>query len=142
MNAAASPVPAELTQAATAVLTRYADALPDLSAATLCTLDGFTIASALDPTRYSAARLSAMTSTVMSVVRALGREMRFSTCHRMVLETDMGTMVFQPVRQSAIVQVCMANRHDALLGRALWEAKRIAEELAALPAMSLLHRPA
>jgi len=29
-----------------------------------------------------------------------------------------------------------------VLGRALWEAKRIAEELAALPAMSLLHRPA
>ncbi|ALF89587.1 MULTISPECIES: roadblock/LC7 domain-containing protein [Ralstonia solanacearum species complex] len=143
MNApASSPVPAELAQAASAVLARYAQTLPELSAATLATLDGFTIASALDPARYSPTRLSAMTSTVMSVVRALGREVRFNTCNRLVLETDGGTMVFQPVGRSAIVQLCMTTGHGALLGRALWETSRIAEELAALPALSLLDAPA
>ena len=138
MNAPASPVPAELAHAASAVLARYAQTLPELSAATLTTLDGFTIASALDPARYSATRLSAMSSTVMSVVRALGREVRFNTCSRMVLETDGGTMVFQPVGRSAIMQLCLSSANGAVLGRALWEASLIASELAALPALSLL----
>lgn len=138
MNVPPSPVPAELARAASTVLARYAQTMPELTAATLTTLDGFTIASSLDPARYSATRLSAMSSTVMSVVRALGREMRFSTCNRLVLETDGGTMVFQPVGHRAIMQLSLASGHGTMLGRSLWEASRIAHELAKLPALSLL----
>lgn len=92
----------------------------------MTTLDGQEIA-IYDPNRkFSAVRLSAMTSSLIAIARSVGKEVGFDGCDRLTFETPKGRIIFRPIDNKYPYLLCVVANQDAMLGHMLWMVDKIA----------------
>ncbi|MGJ7529785.1 roadblock/LC7 domain-containing protein [Variovorax sp. GB1P17] len=112
-------LPANVVLGAQTVLDDLAAPLAGLRTALVVTPDGFEIAQ-LQRSSLNIAKLAAMTSSLMAMARAVGGELAFTDCRRLVFDAEQGTVVVQPVPAVFPSLLCFVLGPDATLGRALW----------------------
>ena len=103
-----------------------------VQAAVLATVDGFEIASHSRKPSLSAETLAAMSSSLTAISSAVASEVSVKGCDRLLLESESGKIVFQPVRSVVPCTACVAVSSDVLLGRTLWALDEFARTLRAL----------
>lgn len=118
-----------LAQAGLRALENHAAPITDLHFALLSTQDGFEIASLRHSGELQASRLSAMSSSLMAMARAVGREIQTTTCKRLTFEAEGSVVVFQSIDGPAPCILCLVLGPDAVLGRALWAAGEVMQEM-------------
>jgi len=91
----------------------------------MTTLDGQEIAIYDPAQKFSAVRLSAMTSSLVAIARSVGREVDFYGCDRLLLETPNGKIIFRPVGMQHPYLLCIVVNRDAILGHTLWTVDKI-----------------
>jgi predicted regulator of Ras-like GTPase activity (Roadblock/LC7/MglB family) len=96
-----------------------------ISTVVMTTLDGQEIAIYDPAQKFSAVRLSAMTSSLVAIARSVGREVDFHGCDRLLLETPNGKIIFRPVGMQYPYLLCIVVGRDALLGHTLWTVDKI-----------------
>ncbi len=121
-------VPKEFAQNAATALNRWAAPLDGLNVALLVTPDGFEISSIVQA-EMNLTRLGAMTSSLIAMTRAVGRELHFSSCRRLVIDTEQGSVIVQPIDGKFPCLLCVVMKSDAVLGSALWSMGEIARSL-------------
>lgn len=91
----------------------------------MTTLDGQEIAIYDPGQKFSAVRLSAMTSSLVAIARSVGREVDFDGCDRLMLETPAGKIIFRPVGPEYPYLLCVVVNRDAILGHTIWTVDKI-----------------
>jgi predicted regulator of Ras-like GTPase activity (Roadblock/LC7/MglB family) len=91
----------------------------------MTTLDGQEIAIYDPGLKFSAVRLSAMTSSLVAIARSVGKEVKFDGCDRLVLETPAGKIIFRPVGHAYPYLLCVVVNRDAILGHTIWTVDKI-----------------
>jgi predicted regulator of Ras-like GTPase activity (Roadblock/LC7/MglB family) len=129
MKKIGSLVPQALADAGHKALQTHAGSLNGLEFALLATPDGFEIASLRDRSELPAGRLSAMASSLMAMARAVGREIRSPDCKRLTFEAQGSTVVFQSIDSPQACILCLVLGPEAVLGRALWAAGGVTQDL-------------
>ncbi|CAN7729953.1 roadblock/LC7 domain-containing protein [Acidovorax sp. LjRoot118] len=125
-----SPLISEaLAQTAQRALDTHAAPISGLQLALLATPDGFEIACLRNRSDLQANRLSAMASSLMAMARAVGREIQSPQCKRLTFEAEGSTVVFQSIDAPVPCILCLVLGSDALLGRALWAAGEVVQEM-------------
>lgn len=112
-------LPAHVVLGAQTALDELAAPLAGLRTALVVTPDGFEIAQ-IQRSSLNIAKLAAMTSSLMAMARAVGGELAFTDCRRLVFDAEQGTVVVQPVAAAFPSLLCFVLGPDATLGRALW----------------------
>lgn len=128
---AAVRLPLSAVQSAQRALDTLAAPLPGMRAALVTTPDGFELAS-LPCNDIDMGRLAAMTSALMAMARAVGSELAYPPCRRLVFDTPHGSVVMQPVGAKVPCHVCLVLGPEALLGGALWTLGQIEIALRAM----------
>ena len=130
MNSSSSPpIPQALAEAARRALDTHAAPITGLQLALLATPDGFEIACLRNRSELQAGRLSAMASSLMAMARAVGREIQTPQCKRLTFEAEGSTVVFQSIDAPVPCILCLVLGPDALLGRALWAAGEVMQDM-------------
>ena len=111
-------------------LDRHAASINGLQMALLVTPDGFEIACVRQRGDLQSGRLSAMASSLMAMGRAVGREIQSPACKRLVFEAQGSTVIFQSIDAPVPCILCLVLGSEAILGRALWAAGEIVQDLA------------
>ena len=122
-------MPEGVVRRANEALDKWAAAMVGLEVALVATPDGFQVAS-LKRTEINLVKLAAMTSSLIALTRAVGRELNFSACRRLILDTEMGTVVVQPVVAEFPTLICIVLNSQAVLGSALWTLGEISNWIA------------
>ncbi|AMP05231.1 roadblock/LC7 domain-containing protein [Collimonas pratensis] len=91
----------------------------------MTTLDGQEIAIYDPAQKFSAVRLSAMTSSLVAIARSVGKEVNFDGCDRLMLETPAGKIIFRPVGNQHPYLLCVVVNRDAILGHTIWTVDKI-----------------
>lgn len=68
----------------------------------MTTLDGQEIAIYDPAQKFSAVRLSAMTSSLVAIARSVGKEVNFDGCDRLMLETPAGKIIFRQIGRAHV----------------------------------------
>lgn len=122
-------VPEALAQAGQRALERHAAPVNGLQLALLVTPDGFEIACLGNRADLQTSRLSAMASSLMAMGRAVGREIQSPSCKRLTFEAQGNTVIFQAIDAPVPCILCMVLGGEAVLGRALWAAAGLVQEM-------------
>jgi len=130
MKSSLPMIPEALAQAGQRALEKHVASVNGLQLALLASPDGFEIACLRNRSDLQANRLSAIASSLMAMARAVGREIQSPNCKRLTFETDGGVVIFQPMGTSTPCILCMVISADAVLGRALWAAGEVAQDMA------------
>jgi predicted regulator of Ras-like GTPase activity (Roadblock/LC7/MglB family) len=130
MKRSAPLVAPALVQAGERALKTHAGAISGLQFALLATPDGFEVASLRERSELQAGRLSAMASSLMAMARAVGKEIQSPECKRLTFEAQGSTVIFQSVEASQPCILCLVLGPEAILGRALWAAGGVAQDMA------------
>lgn len=117
--------PPQVVEAAMAAFDEQSAKLPGLRVALLSTPDGFEIASRQAQGEQNSERLAAMTSSLMAMARAVGREVNYSGCNRLIFEAEHGVVIVQAVPATFPSLLCLVLDPDTVLGTALWSASAI-----------------
>lgn len=96
-----------------------------ISSVVMTTLDGQEIAIYDPGQKFSAVRLSAMTSSLVAIARSVGKEVDFQGCDRLMLETPSGKIIFRPVGNKYPYLLCIVVSRDAILGHTIWMVDKI-----------------
>lgn len=129
MKSSLSVVSKTLADAGQRALERHTAPVDGLQLALLVTPDGFEIACLRNHSDLQTNRLSAMASSLMAMARAVGREIHSPACRRLIFEAEGSTVIFQSIDASAPCILCLVLGADAVLGRALWAAGGLAQEM-------------
>ena len=102
---------------------------PEISGAIVSTVDGFDVAAALRG-NLSAAKLSAMTSTLLALGGAVTSESDVGECRDIVIEASSGRVLLMDIphvtRKLLLMVLC---GRGVTLGQVLWAARTCREEL-------------
>lgn len=118
-----------LAETAQRALEAHAAPIRGLQLALLATPDGFEIACLRNRSELQASRLSAMASSLMAMARAVGREIQSPRCKRLTFEAEGSTVIFQSIDAPVPCILCLVVGADAVLGRALWAAGEVVQEM-------------
>lgn len=124
--------PVHVVMGAQRALEQLAAPLAGLRTALVVTPDGFKIA-ALQHSELNIAKLAAMSSSLVAMGRAVGGELAFTDCRRLVFEAEQGVVVVQPVAAAFPSLLCFVLGPDAVLGRALWTMGEVTQALHRIP---------
>ncbi|MBB6561397.1 putative regulator of Ras-like GTPase activity (Roadblock/LC7/MglB family) [Acidovorax soli] len=130
MKSSAPLISEALAETALRALETHAAPITGLHLALLATPDGFEIACLRNRGELQASRLSAMASSLMAMARAVGREIATPQCKRLTFEAEGSTVVFQSIDAPVPCILCLVLGPDALLGRALWAAGEVMQDMA------------
>lgn len=119
-----------LVRTAQRALETHAAPITGLQLALLTTPDGFEIACLRNRSELQTNRLSAMASSLMAMARAVGREIQSPHCKRLTFEAEGNTVIFQSIDAPVPCILCLVVGADALLGRALWAAGEVMQDMA------------
>lgn len=119
-----------LAETAQRALETHAAPITGLQLALLATPDGFEIACLRNRSELQTNRLSAMASSLMAMARAVGREIQSPHCKRLTFEAEGNTVIFQSIDAPVPCILCLVVGADALLGRALWAAGEVMQDMA------------
>jgi predicted regulator of Ras-like GTPase activity (Roadblock/LC7/MglB family) len=118
----------------TTIYQTHIDALmtlqPEISGVLISTVDGFEIASRLAPDK-SAAKLSAMTSSLLALAEAMCSETGGGACHDLVIDAESGRVLLMELphrTQKLVLAVLCSNK--ITLGQVLWAVRNCREHLA------------
>ncbi|QBB72413.1 roadblock/LC7 domain-containing protein [Pseudolysobacter antarcticus] len=127
-------VPADLLgRTETAICQKLIDALlqthTDISGALVSSIDGFEVAANL-PGKISAARLAAMTSSLLALGEAVGNESAVGACRDIVIDASGGRVLLMdiphPTRKLLLTVLCNTR---VTLGQVLWAARNCRQEI-------------
>lgn len=124
-------LPDPVVDGAQLALEKWAAPLVGMRTALVITPDGFVIAT-LQRSDLNAAKLAAMTSSLMAMARAVGGELAFSNCKRLIFDAEQGTVIVQPVSAAFPSLLCFVLGQDAVLGGALWTMGEVSAALRAI----------
>jgi predicted regulator of Ras-like GTPase activity (Roadblock/LC7/MglB family) len=116
---------ASATSAAHHVFNQIGTTQNGISTVVMTTLDGQEIAIHDPGRKFSAVRLSAMTSSLVAIARSVGKEVDFHGCDRLLLEAPEGKIIFRPVGMQYPYLLCIVVNRDAILGHTLWTVDKI-----------------
>ncbi len=117
----------------TAICQKLIDALlqthAEISGALVSSIDGFEVAASLRG-KISAARLSAMTSSLLALGEAVGNESGVGTCRDIVIDASAGRVllmdILHPTRKLLLTVLCNTR---VTLGQVLWAARNCRQEI-------------
>lgn len=110
-------------------LERFVSGNSDIRGGVVSTVDGFEVASSLDPT-LSAAKLSAMTSSLLALSEAISRESALGVSRDMVIDAEMGRLLLMDVPSTGSRLLLTVLCDNAVtLGQVLWAVKAFRDEL-------------
>ncbi|WMJ69895.1 roadblock/LC7 domain-containing protein [Stenotrophomonas sp. 24(2023)] len=111
-------------------LEALARTLSGVQAIVLASSDGFALAQA-GPRGNTADRLAAMTSSMLGLAGALGRELAFGDLDTLILEAAHGKVLMLAVPGPSPRLLMTACDHTCVIGNVLWHAKQCVLQLAA-----------
>nr|WP_295521156.1 roadblock/LC7 domain-containing protein [uncultured Stenotrophomonas sp.] len=100
-----------------------------IQAIVVASADGFALAQA-GPQANVADRLAAMTSSMLGLASALGRELRFGELDTLILDAANGKVLMLSIPGTQPRLLMTACDHSCVIGNALWHAKQCARALA------------
>jgi predicted regulator of Ras-like GTPase activity (Roadblock/LC7/MglB family) len=121
-------IPEHVVHRAREALDKWAAPLVGMKVALVVTPDGFEVTS-IQHGQLNIVKLAAMTSSLIAMTRAVGRELHFSACKRLILDTELGSVVLHPVNAEFPTLLCFVLNPDAVLGSALWAMTEISNFL-------------
>lgn len=128
-----SQEPQIVSRIETAIYHSHIDALmalqPEITGALVSTVDGFEIASRLRP-GMSAAKLSAMTSSLLALAEAMCAEAAGGACRDLVIDADAGRVLLMELprrTQNLVFAILCTNK--VTLGQILWAVRACREDL-------------
>lgn len=123
-----------ISRTETAMCQMHIDALlgaqPEIAGALISTADGFEIASKLN-SGLSAAKLAAMTSSLLALSDAMCVAAASGACRDLVIDAATGRILLMELphgRQKLVLAVLCSNK--VTFGHALWAVRRCRDELA------------
>ncbi len=110
-------------------LERFVADNSDIRGGVISTVDGFEIAASLDRS-LSAAKLSAMTSSLLALSEAISRESALGVSRDMVIDAELGRLLLMevPASDSRLLLTVLCD-NAATLGQVLWAVKAFRDEL-------------
>jgi predicted regulator of Ras-like GTPase activity (Roadblock/LC7/MglB family) len=102
---------------------------PEITGVLISTVDGFEIASKLSP-GLSAAKLAAMTSSLLALSGAMCAETANGTCRDLVIDADAGRVLLMELphrNQNLVLAVLCTGK--VTLGQVLWAVRSCREDL-------------
>lgn len=101
----------------------------EIDGALVSTVDGFEVAAHLGG-KQSAAKLSAMTSSLLALAQAICGESGIGACNDMLIEAAAGRLLLmdipRPERQLLLAVLC---DRDSTMGQVLWAARRCRDDI-------------
>ncbi|MEP6881058.1 MAG: roadblock/LC7 domain-containing protein [Dokdonella sp.] len=110
-------------------LERFVADNSDIRGGLVSTVDGFEVAASLDRT-LSAAKLSAMTSSLLALSEAISRESKLGISRDMVIDADLGRLLLMevPAADSRLLLTVICD-NAVTLGQVLWAVKAFRDDL-------------
>lgn len=104
--------------------------VPHTIGALIATIDGFDVAANLQPD-LSAARLAAMSSSILAVANTMSTDSKLSQCRNLVIEADSGRILLMeiPAEGAELVLMVLCGP-QANLGQLLWPVRQCSQALA------------
>lgn len=101
----------------------------DIRGGVISTVDGFELASSLEAS-LSAAKLSAMTSSLLALSEAISRESAVGSSRDMVIDADNGRLLLMevPARENRLLLAVVCDNR-VTLGQVLWAVNAFRDEL-------------
>ncbi|MGE8224531.1 MAG: roadblock/LC7 domain-containing protein [Stenotrophomonas sp.] len=112
-------------------LQEFADSVDGVRAAVVASVDGFVLAQAATQSS-SGERLAAMTSAMLALASAVGRELALGTLDVLMLEASEGKVLMQSIplpRGSLLLMAACGQR--SVIGHVLWSARECGRKIQA-----------
>ncbi|HET9033570.1 MAG TPA: roadblock/LC7 domain-containing protein [Dokdonella sp.] len=111
-------------------LEQFVEANSDIRGAVISTVDGFEVASQLDSS-LSAAKLAAMTSSLLALSGAIARESLLGSSRDMVIDADKGRLLLMevPTTEKRLLLAVLCD-NQVTLGQVLWAVNAFRDGLA------------
>lgn len=111
-------------------LEQFVEANSDIRGAVISTVDGFEVASQLDGS-LSAAKLAAMTSSLLALSGAIARESLLGSSRDMVIDADKGRLLLMevPTTEKRLLLAVLCD-NQVTLGQVLWAVNAFRDGLA------------
>lgn len=127
------PEPAAQQVAATAALQKQLDQFvennPDILGCAVSTVDGFEVAASMKRP-MSAAKLAAMTSSLLALAEAISSESEMGASKDLVIDAEKGRLLLMEIPTAGSRLLLTALCHNsATLGQVLWPVKALRNEL-------------
>lgn len=103
-----------------------------IQAIVVASTDGFALAQD-GPQGHTADRLAAMTSSMLGLAGALGRELRFGELDTLILDAVHGKVLMLAVPGAEPRLLMTACDHSCVIGNVLWHAKQCVRSVADSP---------
>jgi len=104
-------------------LREFSDAVDGVRTAVVASVDGFAVAQS-NPASANGERLAAMTSAMLALAAAIGRELSLGQLGVLMLESEHGKVLMLSLRTEREPFLLMAAcDHRSVIGNVLWSAK-------------------
>ena len=101
----------------------------EINGAVVSTTDGFEVAAHLD-NNQSAAKLSAMTSSLIALAQAISGESHIGTCNDILIEASTGRLLLMEIpRADRPLLLAVLCDRDSTMGQVLWTVRRCRDEI-------------
>lgn len=110
-------------------LQQFASAIPGIKSAVIASVDGFAIAQ-VTGRENQADRLAAMTSSMLALGAAIGRELSLGTLEVLIIEAGDGKvlMLSIPAPQRPLLLMAACNQRS-VIGNVLWSARECGQKI-------------
>lgn len=103
----------------------------EIDGAVVSTTDGFEVAAHLGG-KQSAAKLSAMTSSLIALAQAISDESGIGACNDMLIEASAGRLLLMEIpRADRPLLLAVLCDRDSTMGQVLWAVRRCRDEIVA-----------
>lgn len=110
-------------------LQRFAGGIPGIKSAVIASVDGFALAQ-VTGRENQAERLAAMTSSMLALAAAIGRELSLGSLEVLMVEADDGKVLMLSIpapRQSLLLMAACSQR--SVIGNVLWSARECGQKI-------------
>lgn len=110
-------------------LQQFAAGIPGIKSAVIASVDGFALAQATGR-ENQAERLAAMTSSMLALAAAIGRELSLGTLEVLMVEADEGKVLMLSIpapRQPLLLMAACSQR--SVIGNVLWSARECGQKI-------------
>jgi predicted regulator of Ras-like GTPase activity (Roadblock/LC7/MglB family) len=126
----ADGLPARQRDVIQAQLQAFADEVGGVRCAVVASVDGFALAVANSPAE-AGERLAAMTSSMLALAAAVGRELALGTLESLLAEASEGKVLMLAIPATTPVLLMASCERQVLTGNVLWAARACSQRLAA-----------
>lgn len=120
---------AVFVEGAQRILELHAKSISGLELAILVSRDGFEISSVKIRPDLQTDKLSTIASSLMSMVQAVGREIKSHNCNKIIFEMDSSNVILQSIDVPQSCILCLVIKSKSILGLALWASGEIVRDI-------------